>query len=443
MRKNLLRILAAILLSSSTWIWIQAIAIPKQQSDSAARSVPRGNLSDLYPRWLGARELLLRHRDPYSWEVTREIQAGYYGRPLDPNHPDDPKDQQAFAYPLYVAWILGPTVRMPFWLAQRTIFGLLILMTGSSVFLWFDVLRWQLPVDRKIAWLLLTMSCLPTIQGLKLQQLTLLVAAVVAGSWAALARERLMLAGVLLALATIKPQLAFLLVLWLAIWVSGDWPNRRRLFWSFGITMAALIGTSELLLPGWIGEFKKAMDAYYQYTGGGTSLLDSIFTTLWGRIVALAVIAVLVFVHWNMREKPASSPEFAYSLSLTLATTLLVIPMFAPYNQVLLLPAVMVLMRFEFDCKDRSLLPRFVFWIVDAAVFWPFITAAITVILLFASVPRTILQRGALVPLYTTLAIPVSVYIALLVLKRQFISRECPDQHVQVEGAHSSGSGIY
>src|ERR1700683_986511 len=37
-------------------------------------------LTDLYPRWYGARELLLHHRDPYSADVTREIQLAYEGR---------------------------------------------------------------------------------------------------------------------------------------------------------------------------------------------------------------------------------------------------------------------------------------------------------------------------------------------------------------------------
>ncbi|MGD1006096.1 MAG: hypothetical protein ABR980_02565, partial [Ignavibacteriaceae bacterium] len=33
--------------------------------------------SDLYPRWLGSREALLHHRDPYGADVTREIQTGF------------------------------------------------------------------------------------------------------------------------------------------------------------------------------------------------------------------------------------------------------------------------------------------------------------------------------------------------------------------------------
>src|SRR6266403_5151881 len=97
-------LLIAVLLAASMLWYVQNLLIPYQRADAAAHDRPRGNLSDLYPRWLGARELLLRGRDPYSAEVTREIQAGYYGRPLDSSRPDDPKDEQAFAYPLYVAF---------------------------------------------------------------------------------------------------------------------------------------------------------------------------------------------------------------------------------------------------------------------------------------------------------------------------------------------------
>src|SRR5512142_3099214 len=109
----------AILCAAGTWMYVTRVLIPYQVADAAAHGRPRGNLSDLYPRWLGARELLLHGRDPYSAEVTREIQAGYYGRPLDPGRPGDPKDQQRFAYPVYVAFPLAPTVLLPFaWVQQ-------------------------------------------------------------------------------------------------------------------------------------------------------------------------------------------------------------------------------------------------------------------------------------------------------------------------------------
>src|SRR5712691_8830270 len=89
----------ALLAAAGMWCYAEFILIPHQRVDSAEKSIPRGNLSDLYPRWLGARELLLHGRDPYSRDISLEIQAGYYGRTLDPSRPNDPKDQQGFAYP--------------------------------------------------------------------------------------------------------------------------------------------------------------------------------------------------------------------------------------------------------------------------------------------------------------------------------------------------------
>ena len=90
-------LLISFLCAAGVWLYAQRVLIPYQMADAAAYNRPRGNLSDLYPRWIGARELLLHGRSPYSADVTREIQAGYYGRVLDPSRPADPKDQQAFA----------------------------------------------------------------------------------------------------------------------------------------------------------------------------------------------------------------------------------------------------------------------------------------------------------------------------------------------------------
>ena len=66
----------ALALSTAMWLYFDRVLAPHQRVDAAVKHSPRGNLSDLYPRWLGSRELLLHHRDPYSKEIAREIQAG-------------------------------------------------------------------------------------------------------------------------------------------------------------------------------------------------------------------------------------------------------------------------------------------------------------------------------------------------------------------------------
>src|SRR5690242_5967440 len=200
-------LISALLSAAAMWCYVDRVLIPFQRAQAAARDVPRGNLSDLYPRWLGARVLLLNGRDPYSPDITREIQQGYYGRELDPNRPADPKDQQGFAYPLYVVFLLAPTVRLSFPVVQTGFRWLLIGSITFSVAFWLRALGEKAWRPAMLAWIIFTLGCFPAVQGLKLQQLTLLVCLLLAWAFAALASGRFVVAGVLLAVATIKPQL--------------------------------------------------------------------------------------------------------------------------------------------------------------------------------------------------------------------------------------------
>ena len=133
----------ALVAAASMWFYVDRILVGFQVADAAARERPRGNLSDLYPRWLGARELLLHQRNPYGDDITIEIQKGYYGRALDPARPNDPKDQQGFAYPVYVVFLLAPFVGFPFHTVQLVFYWTLIALTAISVWLWLRVLRWR------------------------------------------------------------------------------------------------------------------------------------------------------------------------------------------------------------------------------------------------------------------------------------------------------------
>jgi glycosyl transferase family 87 len=414
MLKRSCYVLGSLLLAGAMWLWVQNVAIARQQAEAAERGIPRGNLSDLYPRWLGARELLLRGRDPYRDDITREIQTGYYGRPIDPSRPNDPTDQQAFAYPLYVVFVLAPTVGLPFAVVQRGFLWLLIALTAASVLLWFRALEWRTSVSTQVIWIILTLASFPAIQGIKLQQLSLLVAALIAASMYAVARRRLVWAGILLALASIKPQLVFLLAIWLLLWASGKWRERQRLVWSFTLTMACLVIGGEVLLPGWIREFRNASAAYYQYTGGGRSVLDVLLTPTLGRIVAAILVAVLMIFLWRTRRADEGSADFHWSLALVMAVTLAVIPMFAPYNQLLLLSALMLVVRAIRPLWETSRMSRFFVAVAAVLVAWPWVAAAgLAIGLLF--LPAAAVQRAWTLPLYTSQWIPIAVAVLLLV----------------------------
>ncbi|MBZ5685179.1 MAG: DUF2029 domain-containing protein [Acidobacteriia bacterium] len=407
-------VFGALLLSASMWIWVQSIAVPHQMAKSAERGAPRGNLSDLYPRWLGARELLVHHRDPYTAEITREIQIGYYGRPLDPTRPNDPIDQQGFAYPIYVVLMLAPTVMLPFPTVHRIVFWLFVVLTTMSVPLWLGTLRWRLSRSAMVTAILLALGSFPAIQGLRLQQLTVLVVALIAGSMYAITHRRFALAGILLAMASIKPQLVFLLILWLCIWLLGNWRERQRVLWSLVVSMAVLVVAGELLLPGWITEFRAAMKDYYHYTGGGNSLLNGFLPPIWARVASVVLVGMVLFFAWRNRHASEETPAFQWLLCFTLATTLLVIPMFAPYNQLLLLPGVMMALRTRRELWRTSRFSKFFSCMTAGSIGFPFLAAACLVIAL-AFLPGTTVQKAWGLPFYPSFAIPITTYGLLLV----------------------------
>jgi hypothetical protein len=261
------------------------------------------------------------------------------------------------------------------------------------------------------------------VQAFKLQQLTLLVAALMAACIAAIVDGKFVLAGILFALATIKPQLVALPAIWMSIWALGDWRRRRRLFWSMAASMAVLFIGSEALLPGWIREFCAATSAYYRYTGGGQSLLDvALTTTTGGRILSTVLAAVLMVFLWRVRREAEGSTDFQWSLAAVLGTTLVIIPMFAPYNQVLLVPCFMLMVKKVRCIWGANRLSRFFFAVTAASIAWPW-TATFGLSIALLLLPIGTLQRAWWLPFTTTLMIPISL-LALIFVSRGPITSE-------------------
>jgi hypothetical protein len=397
----------ALVCAACMWFYVSHILVPYQRADAAAHQRPRGNLSDLYPRWLGSRELLLRHRNPYSREITHEIQVGYYGRELDASRPGDPRDQQGFAYPVYVAFLLAPSVGFPFERVTLVFQWLLVIVTVASVPLWFRAIGWRAPPVVLLTAIALTLGSFPALQGLKLQQLSLLVAALISAAMALLVSGRLFTAGTTLAAASIKPQLVLPIVACLFLWALSDWRRRQGLVWGFGGSMVLLFMGSEVLLPGWFGKFLAAAHDYRNYAGG-MSMLDVLLTPWWGRMLTAILVATVAAICWRFREEGGGSRMFMLVNALVLAVTVIIIPMFAPYNYILLLPSLLLLVENWSLLWKRGVMARAGCLLGAVAVAWPWVAAiGLTIASLLLS-PETVQQTWWL-PLYTTAKIPMPI----------------------------------
>jgi len=394
------------------YFYVQYLLIPYQKSYASAHNIPRGNLSDLYPRWLGARELLLDHRDPYTAQLTEQIQVGYYGRALDPARPDDPKDQQAFAYPVYVVFLLAPTLKLPFTTLQFAFRWFLIALTLISLLFWLRSFRLRVRPSTIVIASLLTLGSFPVLQGIKLQQMSLLVSGMISASILLLVEGQLVAAGVLLALATIKPQLVALLFAWLLLWALSNWERRQRLVWGSVGTLGMLLAASEYVLPGWVARFLGAVEAYRQYNDGAWSVLQVLVTPFWGMVLTALVVLALSVICWHHRHVPSDSVLFGWITALVLASTVLIVPKTSPYNQVLLLPGIILVIHQWHAWWRESRATRAMLLGFALLLGWPWLTTLLmTIATLF--VPLATLQNAWAVPLYTSLAIPVIVFVLL------------------------------
>lgn len=377
-----------------------------------ASGFPERNFSDLYPRWLGAREFLLHGRDPYSPEITREIQRGYYGRPIDSSKATDPIDEQRFAYPLFVVFLLAPTITLPFAVVKTLFTVILFAAAVGAVLLWIRAMGLKIGWDKVVACVLLAGASIPYIEGLQLQQLSVLEAFLLAAAVYALMKEKYVVAGLLLAGATIKPQLSLCFIGFVLLWCMGQSRLRRRVAISFLSAMTVLVIATEVLLPKWPVEFLAGIAPYLRYTRAVTGIHE-LFGSVGGTIVLLFLAGVTSLGAWRAKFKPVDSDEFRLALSLVLSFTCIVIPSLAPHNQVLLVPACLLLAKERRRIWAGGRFARSLWSAAWLAIAWPWLAGS------FLAISLVFDHTGSSqwdLPLATNPMIPIVVFAALIPL---------------------------
>jgi hypothetical protein len=400
----------------------EALFMPRARAAQTARGLGNGYSfgNDFYQVWLTTREWRDRGRDPYSAEMTREIQTGLYGRPLDPNRATDPVDKRRFPYPLFADLLFWPAAEFPFSRAAVAIVCMLGALAIATTMLWLQVLHWR-PAWRWVAVaVLLAMSAYPTLEGLYACQLGLIVAFLLPASVLALQSNRLLLAGVLMAITTIKPQVTALPIFYLLLWSGHEWRAHSRFLIGFLSTLTLLVGASLLVSPHWISLWISTLQAYHHYTM--PPLLAQMFSPVlasWlgprvsgvatSLLTAISLVAAMILA-WRSRGAAAESFAFLLNLALLLTiTTIAILPGQAIYDHVILLPAILLLVGSRHDLIDAGLIPRVLLAVGALVLFWPWIAAL--ALLTPASFDSTAVLS---LPLRSAASLPFAVLALLL-----------------------------
>jgi hypothetical protein len=292
--------------------------------------VPREHyIFDFLQRWLGARALLLERRNPYSQEVTGEIQMALLGKPLAPD-----QCSQGFLYPPSLALTI-PHFLLPYRLGLSAWIVTLQVLLVAAV--WLAVhCTGAGSKTRSIHILLLTLAAATfrySLLNLGYAQFSILILFWVVVVWWLWDKEQFVLAGIALTQVASKPQLALLLIpMWLVLALAR---RRWRFLVGFGAAMILLFALPFLFVGNWLPDFLKGLIEAINacqipvYRGSGTLLRVGISLALAGGLLA------------GILRSPQhrQGRQLGYLLSVGIAVTLLGTPFIHSYDLVLgLLP---------------------------------------------------------------------------------------------------------
>jgi MFS family permease len=402
-RKQILFLFLGICVGSVVWLYVHKVLQPWIEAQSAHERRIKAQMWDLYPRWVGTRNLFLYGRSPYSIETSHEIQMAFYGHFITPQDFTRPplrgryEDEQRFAYPIYVVFLMAPTIYLDFSRIEAWAPVALGVIAAATALFAVLLLDWDLPPLMLVSLLLLVVGSPQIEQAMRHQQLSIVVGLALTGAGWCVHKNHLATAGLMLAVATIKPQMAVLPIAWFLTWASGEWRRRWRLVGGFAGTMAIFVGMGEVLAPGWVGDFIAGIEAYNHYFPT-TSILGVILGNTFGYIVGIFIVLATLVLGWKNRGVRGDSQGFVIVFAFFLMMTIVAFPLMILYNHsLLILPAVLVLHQWS----NLSKVSRIIF---SALISWSWITAAG---LLLISPPVDITNKLPLMPGYPAAFMPL------------------------------------
>jgi|SRR5579863_1260977 len=398
--------------------------LPRMLAARAASGLGNGYSfgDDVYPVWLTTREWRAGHQDLYSGEMTRKIQTGLFGRPLNPSNPEDPPtDYRQFAYPAFTDLLLWPAELVDFPLLRLLLVVALPALTIASLRLWLLAVGWDFWDYRFGILAVLTLSSYQLLEAFFAEQPGLLVGFFLAGGMLALRRDRLALAGVLLSLTLIKPQMTLLAAAYLMLW-SLSHPSRRRLAIGFLASCAVLMAASLWIWPGWFGEWLAILFGYHRYAMPPlvSVLLGESLSASAGKVLIGALIVAGGIFAWKNRRTDAGSPDFWLTLSLLLAiTSVTLLPGQAIYDDIILIPGILIVWRDWRKLWAAGRIVRILLVLGCVAVFWQYAAACGLLLVQPLLAAATFDSRAVFsLPIRTAASSPFAVLALLVCLAR-------------------------
>lgn len=326
-------VLGIIIISGLYWVNLQF-----------ANKNPGGN--DFLVHYVGARSLIFDGISPYSDQVALRIQTAAYGHPAQ-----GIEHELRVAYPLYSVFLFAPfSLINDFVIARAIWMTVLEIALVLMAFLTLNLINWKPSLVIQGSILLFSLIWYHAVRGVINGNAVILLALLLTAVFSFIKTGQDELAGLLLAVTTIKPHLVILIIPFILFW-SVYHKRWKIIIWFFG-SMALLIGMAYLIIPDWIYQNIWEILQYPGYNPAGSlaAALSEWFPAYekelkWGTAVFMGMI--LIFECWKARK--GSFAHFLWTGSLVIMISQWIGIQTDPGNFILLFPALILVLSIIVD----------------------------------------------------------------------------------------------
>ncbi len=294
-----------ILLSSAgvTWLSYQFIHHP-------------AGVDAFAPVWSASRYMIEVGKNPYSQDAASLVGILTI----------QPLRSERFVYPYYSQLVFAPfSLFVTYDLARAVWMTFLLACSVGLVFASLMMTRWQPSILMLLFFFLFALGNYHAVRAVYLGNPAVLAALLIALGLLFVVQESDAAAGIFLGLASIKPQMAVLILPFVFLWAVSK--RRMGLVASLLLTLVALIGVSLVIYPGWLVENYFQLLLFFEETfpASASAILWSIWpSTGWQVMAAVAgVLAIWLLVEW-WRALGKDARWFLWTAALTLSVTNLI-----------------------------------------------------------------------------------------------------------------------
>ncbi|MBI9035639.1 MAG: DUF2029 domain-containing protein [Bacteroidales bacterium] len=291
---------------------------------------------DFLTHWIGTRELFFEGSSPYNEQAVEKVQefTKFDNASIEQKNFD-------FEYPLYSVAVYFPFALIPDFIFARALWmTLLEVSLILIVYFSFRLVNWEPGILKYGLILLFILIDFHSLYALINGNMIILITLFITVGVFALKIKADELAGVLLALSTIKLDISILILVFIFSWALKN--QRLKMVGWFFATLLVLSLSTMLLQSNWILEFLLAYLRNFGEVGKSTiaNALVGIFPGLsdWLTWVIAGLFSINLLMEWRAIRKNMKLSSFLWVLGLTMVIVFWIGIPSGPIDFILLFP---------------------------------------------------------------------------------------------------------